>query len=223
MKIRDIPWDNRPGIRLKKKGADKLSNAELLAIILGRGNYEENAVDLSNRVLKSYNFDKLSDLSFHELKNEFKNQVPAMKIIAMYEIFKRTNQIKKNGNKLKIKNAKDVFNYYSDKLSDKKKEHLYALLLDTKNNIISDVLISVGTLNSSLIHPREVFNPAIRASSNSIILVHNHPSGDCYSSKEDEKVTKELSKAGELLGINLLDHVIIGKNEFISLKEKGLF
>jgi DNA repair protein RadC len=223
MKIKDIPWDNRPGIRLKKEGVSNLSNAELLAIVIGRGNYKENAIDLSNRVLKSYNFDKLSDLSFHELDKEFKNQVPAMKINAMYEIFRRTNTLKKSGNRIKIKNAEDVFNYFVDKLVDKKKEHFYALFLDTKNRIISEDLISVGTLNASLIHPREVFNPAIKASCNSIILVHNHPSGDSKSSKEDEIVTKDLSEAGKLLGINLLDHVIIGKNEFISLKEKGLF
>jgi len=138
MKIRDIPWDNRPGMRLKKEGISSLSNAELLAIVLGRGNYKENAVDISNRVLKSYNFDKMSDLSFHELEKEFKNQVPAMKIIAMYEIFKRSNKLKKMGHETKIKTAEDVFNYYVDKLSDKKKEYFYALYLDTKNQIIDE-------------------------------------------------------------------------------------
>ena len=95
MKIRDIPWFDRPGIRLKKKGPSTLSDSELLAVVIGRGNKEENAVDISNRVLKSYNFDKLPDLSFHELEKEFKNQVPAMKIMAMYEIFRRTNKLKK--------------------------------------------------------------------------------------------------------------------------------
>jgi len=220
MKIKDIPWDNRPGVRLKKEGVSKLSNAELLAIVLGRGNYKENAVDISNRVLKSYNFDKLSDLSFHELDNEFKNQVPAMKILAMYEIFRRTNKLKKSGNRIKIKTAEDVFNYFVDKLQDKKKEHFYALYLDTKNCIISEELVSVGTLNASLIHPREVFNPAIKASANSVILVHNHPSGDCKPSSEDEEATKKLYDAGDLLGIKVLDHVIIGRDSFMSLKEK---
>jgi len=222
MKIKDMPWDNRPGMRLKNKGVSSLSNAELLAVVLGRGDYEENAVDISNRVLKSYNFDKLSDLSFHELKGEFRNQVPAMKIQAMYEIFRRTNKLKKIGNKVKIKTAEDVFNYFVDKLQDKKKEHFYALYLDTKNCIISEELISVGILNASLIHPREVFNPAIKASANSLILVHNHPSGDCKPSSEDETVTKMLYNAGDLLGIKVLDHVIIGKDSFTSLKEKGL-
>jgi len=219
MKISDIPWQNRPGIRLKQEGTSALSNADLLAIVLGRGNFEENAIDISNRVLKSYDFDKLSDLSFHELKEEFRNQVPAMKIMAMYEIFRRTNKFKKMGNKRKIETAKDVFNYYVDKLQDKKKEHFFALYLDTKNQIIEEKLVSKGILNASLIHPREVFNPAIRASSNSVILVHNHPSGNYAPSKEDKEVTKLLDNAGNLLGINVLDHIIIGKDGYYSFKE----
>ena len=219
MKIRDIPWYNRPGMRLKKKGVSSLSDAELMAIVLGRGNRKENAIDISNRVLKSYNLDKLPDLSFHELKKEFKNQVPAMKIMAMYELFRRTNKLKKKGFKPKIKTAKDVFSYYVDELEDKKKEHFYALLLDTKNRIIAEELISVGTLNTSLIHPREVFNPAIKASSNAVILVHNHPSGDCNPSKEDKDITKMLYHAGDILGIKVLDHIIIGKDKYYSFKE----
>jgi DNA repair protein RadC len=103
-------------------------------------------------------------------------------------------------------------------LGDKNKEHFYALLLDTKNRIISEQLISVGTLNASLIHPREVFNPAIKASANAIILVHNHPSGDCKPSKEDISVTKTLNEAGELIGIKVLDHVVVGKDGFESVK-----
>ena len=126
MKIKDIPWYNRPGIRLKKKGVSILSDAELLAIVLGRGNTEENAIDLSNRVLGNYNFHKLADLSLHELEKEFKNQVKAMKITAMFEIFRRTNRLNKKGFKPKIGNAEDVFNYYVDQLQDKKKEHFYA-------------------------------------------------------------------------------------------------
>jgi len=219
MKIKDIPWYNRPGARLKKKGASNLSDAELLAIVLGRGNKEENAIDLSNRVLSNYNLHKLSDLSLTELEEEFKNQVKAMKITAMFEIFKRANRLHKKGFNKKIRNAEDVFNYYVDELQDKKKEHFYALLLDTKNRIISEETISVGILDASLIHPREVFKSAIKASSNSIILVHNHPSGDCKPSKEDEEVTKILENAGELLGINVLDHIIIGKDNYHSFKE----
>ena len=223
MKIRDIPWYNRPGMRLKKKGVSSLSDAELMAIVLGRGNRKENAIDISNRVLKSYNLDKLPDLSFHELKKEFKNQVPAMKIMAMYELFRRTNKLKKKGFKPKIKTAKDVFSYYVDELQNKRKEYFYALFLDTKNRIIDEELISVGTLNASLVHPREVFNPAIKASANAIILVHNHPSGDCEASRDDIEVTKKLIDSGDLLGIKVLDHVIIGKNTYNCHKENPFF
>ena len=219
MKLKEIPWYNRPGVRLKKKGVSYLSDAELLAIVVGRGNQEENAIDLSNRVLKSYNFDKLSELSFHELKKEFRNQVPAMKIMAMYEICRRTNKLKKKGFKPKIKTAEDVFNYFVDDLQDKKKEYFYALFLDTKNKVIDEKLISVGTLNASVIHPREVFNPAIKACANSLILVHNHPSGDCEPSLHDKEITELLVDAGKLLGIYVLDHVIIGKDNFMSMKE----
>ena len=222
MKIKEIPWYNRPGIRLKKKGVSSLSDSELLAIVLGRGNKEENAIDLSNRVLKANNFDKLSTLSFHELEKEFKNQVPAMKIQSMYEIFRRTNKLKKKGYKIKIKTAEDIFNYFADEVADKNKEHLYVLLLDTKNRIISEELVSVGTLNSSLIHPREVFNPAIKASANSIILIHNHPRGDNLPSKDDKEITKKLISIGNLLGINIKEHVIIGDKGYFSFLDNGL-
>jgi len=218
MKIKEIPWYNRPGIRLKKKGPSFLSDAELLAVVIGRGNIEENAVDISNRVLKSNNFDKLSNLSFHELDKEFKNQVPAMKILAMYEIFRRTNRLDKKGYKIKIETARDVFDYFIDELKDKKKEYFYALFLDTKNCIIKEDLLAIGTLNNTLIHPREVFKSAIKVSSNSIILVHNHPSGDSTPSENDKEMTKKLFDSGELLDIKILDHIIIGKDEFFSFK-----
>lgn len=220
MKIKEIPWYNRPGVRLKRKGVGILSDAELLAVVLGRGNAKENAVDISNRVLKSFNFDVLSTLSFHELKSEFKDQVPAMKILAMFEIFRRTSKLLKKGFKVKIKNAEDVYNYFKDELEVKNKEYFYALFLDTKNRIIGEELVSVGTLNASVIHPREVFSPAIKATASSVVIVHNHPSGDCMPSEEDEKVTMMLCDAGEILGIKVLDHVIISKDGFIGLKEK---
>jgi DNA repair protein RadC len=222
MKMYDVPHYNRPNVRLKRHGTKVLSDAELLAIILGRGNSQENAVDMSNRVLNTMNFPKLASLSLAELKDYFKDDVKAMKILAMFEIFRRTNQLDKQGFKEKIKNARDVFNRYVDQLKDEKQEHFLALYLDTKNQLLEDRLVSKGTLNASLIHPREVFNQAIKASANSIILVHNHPSGDPTPSKEDEVVTKNLVNAGDLLGIHVLDHVIIGQQEYISLREKGI-
>ena len=125
MKISEIPWFDRPWTRLKKKGVSNLSNAELLAVVLQRGNYKENAIDLSHRVLSKYHFNKLTDLSLTELEKEFRNDIQAMRIQAMFEIFKRTNRLNKVGYKQKIKTAEDVFNHYVDELQDKKKEYFY--------------------------------------------------------------------------------------------------
>jgi len=222
MKIKDMPWYNRPGARLRRKGVYSLSDAELLAIIIGRGDKNENAVDLSNRVLATNNFDKIAELSLSELEKEFRNPVKAMKINAMFEIFRRTNKLMKKGYKLQIKTASDVYQYYVDELQNKTKEYFYALFLDTKNRILKEELVSIGTLNESLIHPRELFNSAVQASCNSVIIVHNHPSGDCVPSDSDKEVTKVLVEAGEIMGIKVLDHVIIGKEGFMSLKESGI-
>ena len=222
MTIKYIPWYNRPGIRLKKKGVSSLSDAEVLAVVLGRGDKNENAVDLSNRVLASQNFDKIADLSLLELEKQFRNPVKAMKINAMFEIFRRTNKLRKKGYISQIKTAHDIYNYYVDELRGRTKEYFYVLFLDTKNKILREDLISVGTLNASMIHPREVFNPAIQASCNSVVLVHNHPSGDCEPSLNDKEVTKMLVSAGELIGINVLDHIIIGKDDYLSMKESKM-
>lgn len=221
MKIKEIPWYNRPGIRLKRKGVSSLSDAELLAIVFGRGDKTENAIDMANRVLACNNFDKLSDLSLSELEHEFRNPVKAMKMVAMFELFRRINRLNKHGFKQKIKTAEDVYHYFVDELHDKKKEYFYALYLDTKNQVIDEELVSIGILNASLIHPREVFVTAIKAHCESLIIIHNHPSGDCEPSDNDKDVTKLLVNAGEILGIKVLDHVIVGNNNYISMKEKG--
>ncbi len=222
MKLKDMPFYNQPGVRLRRKGVGALSDAELLAIVLGRGDYTENAVDQSNRILATNNFTSLAEMSLSELEKEFRNPVKAMKIQAMFEIFRRANKLRRKGFRIQIKNAEDVYHYFVDDLENRKKEYFYVLLLDTKNRIIQEQLISIGTLNASLIHPREVFNPAIKASCNSLILVHNHPSGDCQPSSADKEVTKMIQNAGELLGITLLDHIIIGKDTYLSFKEQGI-
>ena len=222
MKIKDMPWFDRPWTRLKKEGVDKLSHAELLTVILGSGTKKSSSFEIANEVLSKYHFNHLEELSLSELTREIGDEILAMRIYAMFEMFRRTNRLKKGGHKHKIKTAKDVFDIFSDRLTINKKEEFYTLLLDTKNNVIGEHLISVGTLNASLIHPREVFNPAIKASANAIILVHNHPSGDSTPSSEDKEVTKMLYNAGHLLKIKVVDHVIIGKENYTSLKEKKL-
>lgn len=219
MKVREIPFFDRPGYRLKQKGADALSDSELLSIILWRGGRDENAIDLAHRTLAKFNFNKLSELSFAELMSEYQDEVKAMKIQAMFEIFRRTNKLEHKAFGVQIQSAEDVYRHFADELQGKKKEYFYAVLLDTKNRVISKELISVGLLDASLIHPREVFAAAVKNHAKSIILVHNHPSGESAPSKQDEEVTILLKKAGELLGIPVLDHLIIGLTGFTSMKE----
>ena len=219
MRIKDIPPENRPRERLEKNGVHVLSDAELLAIIFKTGNKEENAIAMSDRLITKYGLGKLNELSLKELQ-EIKGIGPAksMQIKALFEFNKRYSLAKRDGEP--IKSAKDVFEYASQRLITNQQEHFMILLLDSKNRIVKDEVISIGTLNASIIHPREVFKSAIRESANSIILVHNHPSGDPEPSAEDEQITKKLFEAGELLNIKILDHVIVGKDKFWSFKER---
>ncbi len=216
MNIKEIPLESRPRERMKQVGIEALSNAELLAIVLRTGTRQENVVEMCNRILSKHSLSELSELSLKELQ-EIKGvgESKAMQIKAIFEINKRKKQ---NENKVqKIRNAEDVFNYFREELENKKKEYFYALLLDSKNKIIKKELVSIGTLDSSLVHPREIFKGAIKNSAASIILVHNHPSGDPEPSQQDIEVTKEIVKAGQVLNIKVLDHVIIGKNRWSNI------
>lgn len=210
MRMKDIPWWNRPGFKLKK--GSKPDPAELLAIILEKGiRVNESSIELANKLLTKYkSLAGLSNVSLRELEKEV-GKVKALKLKAMFELFNITNKAKRGGFKPTIECAKDVYNYFVDFLKDKKKEHFYALLLDSKNRIIKEELISVGTLNSSLVHPREVFKEAIKESANAIVLVHNHPSGNVEPSSEDLAINYKMKEVGELVGIKVLDHVVIGK------------
>lgn len=221
MRIKDISKENRPRERLEKNGVHVLSDAELLAIIFKTGNKEENAIVMSDRLITKYGLGKLNELSLKELQ-EIKGIGPAksMQIKALFEFNKRYSLAKRDGEP--IKSARDVFEYASQRLITNQQEHFMILLLDSKNRIVKDEVISIGTLNASIIHPREVFKSAIRESANSIILVHNHPSGDPEPSAEDEQITEKLFEAGELLNIKVLDHVIVGKDKFWSFKERSV-
>jgi DNA repair protein RadC len=212
MRIKDMPDNNRPRERFLKYGPETLSDAELFAIFLRTGTINENVIDMSNRLIAEYGLDKLFDCSLKELQ-KIKGIGPtkAMQIITMSELGKRVNQLKQsnNQNQKKISNAEDVFNYFHERLKDKKEEHFYILMLNTQNNIIGEQLISKGILDASIIHPREVFKPAIKNSASKIILVHNHPSGDPTPSAEDEEITRRLKEAGEGLGIKVVDSVVV--------------
>lgn len=213
MKIKDITLENRPRERMKQLGSHVLTDAEVLAIILQKGTRGENVIDMSNRLIAKYGLDKLSSCSIDELK-EIKGigEAKALQIKAIFELSKRVKAGKIC--ETVLSNSADVAKHYMAKLGDKKKEYFIAVFLDSKNKIISDKVISIGTLNASLVHPREVFKEAMKVSANSIILVHNHPSGDPEPSEEDKIVTKKLRKVGDTIGMPLLDHLIITKREY---------
>jgi len=213
MRIKDISKPNRPRERLKHNGVEVLSDSELLAVIFQKGTKSENVIDMSNRLLSKYSVDTLSQCSLAELKSVSGiGDAKAMQIVACFELSKRAN-----GGSIAekvVNNSEDIAKYYMERLKDKKKEYFIAVFLDSKNKIIKDEVISVGTLNASLVHPREVFKEAIKCSANSIILVHNHPSGDCEASGEDYFITKKLKLAGSEIGIKIIDHLVIGSNEW---------
>jgi len=217
MKIHDIAPENRPRERLQKQDAESLSNAELLALILKSGTKNENIIDLCNKLLSKYGLEQLPHASLQQLTTEHGiGQAKASQLIAIFELYKR---IPNNKPSQVVRKAADIAKQYLPKTNSLQQEHCYAIYLDTKNNILAEELISKGTLNASLIHPREVFHGAIKHCANSIILIHNHPSGDPTPSEEDIKITKILQKTGELLNLRFLDHIILGRDKWWSWKE----
>lgn len=221
MKIKEMPDDSRPREKLIKLGPENLTNAELLAIIFVIGTPGENVVDMSNRLINQYGLDKLNECSLKELQQiKGIGEAKACQLQSLFEFNKRHN-MSKNPIK-KITNAEDVFNHFHERLKDKKEEHFYILMLNTQNIIIGEQLISKGILDASIVHPREIFRPAIKNSASKIILVHNHPSGDPKPSTEDNEITRRLMNAGEELGVKIVDSVIVGENGWESLKgERG--
>ncbi len=219
MRIKDIAKENRPRERLIKHGFPALSDAELLALILQKGTKEENVIDMSNRLLSKYGISKLSELSLKELQ-EIRGIGPAkaMQVMALFEFNKRHNLVVKP---IKyIKSTEDVFSIFHEKLKGEKQEIFMIIMLNSKNMIIGEETISIGTLEQTLTHPREVFKPAIKNSASRIILVHNHPSGDPNPSDADRKLTDRLVESGDLLGINVIDHVIIGDKKWWSWRDE---
>jgi DNA repair protein RadC len=221
--IKDLPLEERPREKLKTLGAEALSNAELLAVLLRTGTNRETAVQLAARLLtRSGGLRTLPDLSLEEMV-EIRGLGPtkAVMIKAALELGRRlaTTPRDEAGS---ITNPRQAAELFMEELRYKKKEHFKVLLLNTKNHVISREEISVGSLNASIVHPREIFNMPLRKSAASVILVHNHPSGDPSPSQEDLEVTRRLVDAGHILGIAVRDHIIIGDGCFFSFKEKGL-
>ncbi|RDY29632.1 JAB domain-containing protein [Romboutsia weinsteinii] len=220
MTMRDMAVEERPREKMLKSGEDSLSNSELLAILLRTGTKHKNAIELANYIINKdlQGIRYLQDMTIEELcKIDGIGLSKATQIKAALELGKRVASFKPI--KYKVKNPWDIYKYYMDSLRYQQKEVFKVVLLNTKNEIISDVEISVGTLNSSLVHPREVFREAIKRSTNKMILMHNHPSGSVEPSNEDKNITTRLMKCGELIGIEVIDHIIIGDGLYFSFKE----
>ena len=223
VKIKDIPVNDRPCERLIVNGVESLSNEELLAIIFKTGTKGNSAKDLGSEVLsKIGNIKKLNDINFESLKNIKGIGVSkACNLLASIELGKRINKEVETLKNIKLTNSELVYKFYKDKIGDKKQEHFYCVYLDNRKNIIGDKLLFIGTINYSLVHPREIFKEAYLFGATALICVHNHPGGNPLPSKQDFEITNNLINAGNLLGIKVLDHVIICKNKYYSFLENN--
>jgi DNA repair protein RadC len=219
-----MPQSERPRERLLHYGPAVCSAAELLAIQLRIGTRERSALGLAELLLKEFEgLRGVACASIEELSRvKGVGEVKAVQILAAVELSKRL-AVLNNDERPAIHSPQDVANLLLPELRDMKKEYLKSLLLDSKNKVMKIHTVSIGILDSSLVHPREVFKDAIIASAASIIVAHNHPSGDPTPSIEDKRVTQRLYEAGQLIGIDLLDHVVIGDNKWVSLKQIGAF
>jgi len=223
--IRDLPLSERPRERLQKLGVEALSAQEILAVLLGRGIAGESVMVTAQRLLSHFGSLKgIADASVEELSQvKGIGLAKAAQIKAAFELSSRLGGYPEAGDKPIVKTPEDVASLVKGRLRGKKKEHFLALLLDTRNQLIKVSEISIGSLDTNIVHPREVYKEAISASAASVIFVHNHPSGDPTASEDDIKLTKRLAEAGEIVGIDVLDHIIIGDKKYLSLKREGLF
>ncbi len=220
--IKNWPDSEKPRERLLSKGQEYLSDAELLAIIIGGGSFGMNAVETGRALLKKYEtLEKIGVAAPAELMS-IKGIGPtkASKLLATFEISRRL-ATKNTAPGFRVLSSKNVFEFLRGKLSGQKKEFFYTLLLNGKNRILKCENISIGSLTTSIVHPRESFLPAIKYSAAAVIFVHNHPSGDPTPSQEDRLITRRLFEAGEILGIKVLDHVIIGDNNYYSFADNN--
>jgi len=216
MSIKNLPKHEQPREKLIEKGAVNLKNKELLAILLGTGREGKNVIEVAEEILRKFPMKKLLALGYEQMsKVKGIGPAKACTILAAIEITKRALEVEDN-NLSTISNAKDAVAQLQE-LRTAKKEHFVVLYLNARNQLIHKETISVGTLNANLVHPREVFKPAIEHLAASVILAHNHPSGEPHGSEEDLEMTKKLVEAGKLLGIEVVDHLIITESGFKNL------
>ena len=225
--MKSLPVSERPYEKAMEQGVHRLSDAELLAVILRTGTKDQSARDLAEEILKLGDHSGLPGLLYHTLPDykEIRGigNVKAIQLACIGELSKRIWKSAKTGGAFVCRYPDEIASYFMEEMRHMEQEHLKVLILNTKNVLLKDVDISVGTVNASIATPREIFIEALKFRGSGIILIHNHPSGDPSPSNEDILFTKRVLEAGKLMGIPLLDHIIIGDNSYVSLKERGIF
>ncbi len=223
--MKEIPGMERPYEKCERRGAESLSDAELLAVLIRTGTRGENALELSERIL--YRAGEKGILSIHQFSKERLmrikgvGRVKAIQISCISELAKRLAKTSAQ-ELLSFQNPDSIAKYYMEDLRHEKQEHMKLLMLNSKAKLLGETTISKGTVNASLITPRELFIEALQKNAVSIIIMHNHPSGDPTPSREDQLTTRRIQEAGALIGIDLLDHIIIGNNCYISFRKEGM-
>lgn len=221
VKIKELPKLERPYEKLEHYGVESLSNEELLAILLKSGYKDISSKELASMILSNLeNLSGLKELTYEkllEMKGVGKSK--ACTILSAIELSKRIDVNKKDIKNHKLTSSKMVYEYYKIKIGNKKQEYFYVVYVDNAKNIIRDKLLFIGTINYSVVHPREIFKEAYMLSASAIICVHNHPSGNVFPSKEDREITQKLEEVGMVLGIKVLDHIIVGKETYYSFLE----
>lgn len=226
MQIKEMPASERPQEKLIYAGAKVLSNSELLALILRTGSTDRSAIQLAEEVIK-YTTDNIGDLGMAEVRELMDingiGEAKACSIVAAMELSKRIKSDRMANSRHRLKDSREVADILMEELADEKKEYFMAINLNSKLQIESKSVVSIGSLDSAPVHPREVFAPAVRRGAAAVVVAHNHPSGDPSPSPQDIEVTKRLIEASGIIGIKLLDHVIVGNGSFISMKSEGYF
>ena len=219
--MRELPDTERPREKLLYRGAQSLDNRDLLALLLGTGTRSVSALGLADRLLvRFHSLYGVMTASVEDLATvRGIGSAKAAVLVAAHEVARRLREPRELDRPLR--SAADVVWWVGPRMRRLEREEVWALLLDVKNRVIGEYVVSVGHLSGAPVHPRELFKEAVRRSSAAVVVVHNHPSGDPTPSGDDLALTRRLRDAGEILGINVLDHVIIGENDFVSLKEAG--
>jgi len=221
MKIKDLPKIERPREKLIAKGSENLKDSELLAILLRTGRAGKNVIEIASQILTRYSKKRLLQTTYEDLlKIKGIDSAKATTLLAAFELSKRALKVD-DSNLPIISTPKDVVAQLTE-LRHNKKENFVALYLNARNQLLHKETISIGTLNANLVHPREVFEPALKHSAANIMVVHNHPSGDPKPSEDDLEITKRLAEAGEIMGVEVLDHIIMTNNSQFSFKDEKL-